>query len=133
MKNTLKAGEKPDIFLCQNHKKDRAVTIKEVCSIRWNIAWICRDHGRLDFKVNGARNTNRYLIGEIAVAGGNVITHPDYYVSRGGKTHCHAGTGYQGGIEFRTVEAAVRYLKQYFNVIACSENVTNTQVWVDAL
>ena len=122
-----------DIYLCQNHERDRALTLKEHCSTRWNIAWICRDHGCLDFKRKDARNTTRYLIGEIAVAGGDVVHHPNYYPSSGESTHCMAGSGYQGGIRFGSVEAAVRYLKKYFNVMACPENPTNTQPWVDSL
>ena len=122
-----------DIFLCQNHKHDRSLTIKEHCGSRWNIAWICRCHGRLDFKLNGARNTTRYLIGEIALASGNVVAHKDYKASPKGYTCHHAGTSYEGGICFGSVEAAVRYLKQYFTVIACEENPTNTQTWVDNL
>ncbi len=126
-------SSKPIIFLAQDHKLDTAVTIKEACDSRWNNAWICRAHGSLDFKNEGVRGTTRYLIGEIRAQGVDVTHDPDWEASHDGKT-CHQdGSNYQGRIYKRTVENAVRYLKQFFDVRACPDNVTETQVWIDAL
>ena len=124
-------GWKPIVYLCQNHKNAIALTIKDECGSRWNLAWICRGHGCLNFKLPNVPNVNRYLIGEIALAGGDVIQHADYVEAIGGATCHNGGVGYQGYIRLGSVEAAVRYLKQYFTVVACPGNATATQLWID--
>jgi hypothetical protein len=120
------------VYLCQNHKTDQAVTLKEECNSHWNLGWICRGHGQLDFKRRNAWGVTRYLIGEIAAAGGNALGHPHYRPS-GGYTCHQGGVGYQGGIRFGSVANAVRYLKQYFDVVACPCNQTETQNWINGL
>ena len=126
-------SSKPIIFLAQDHKLDTAVTIKEACNSRWNNAWICRDHGSLDFKNEGVRGTTRYLIGDILAQGVDVPHDPDWELSRDGKTCHHGGSNYQGRLYKETVADAVRYLKQFFDVRACPDNETETQDWIDAL
>jgi len=126
-------SSKPIIFLAQDHKLDTAVTIKEACNSRWNNAWICRDHGSLDFKNEGVRGTTRYMIGDILAQGVDVTHDPDWELSRDGKTCHHGGRNYQGRLYKETVADAVRYLKQFFDVRACPDNETETQEWIDAL
>jgi hypothetical protein len=62
-----------------------------------------------------------------------VLKHPHYHPSTGGATCHQGGKGYQGGISFGSVADSVRYLRQYFNVKACSGNITETQEWIDKL
>ena len=123
---------RPLIFLAQDHVRDTAITIKEECGKRWNNAWICRTHGSLDFKNNGARGTTRYLIGEILSQGVNVTKNPSWERSHNGKTCHHDGSNYQGRLRMGSVEDAVRYLKRFFNVQAC-DNRTETQAWINTL
>jgi len=131
--------KKPNIYLAQNHKNDTAITLKEVCGSRWNLGWICRKHGCLDLKLPNQPNLVRYLIGEIALQGGNFTAEAGYYFSVAGSTHHHGGSGYQGGVNFGNEAAALRYLKKYFNVIACAGNVARNgnalidQSWIDKL
>lgn len=127
------------LLLSQLHENDKAITFKERCDNRWNLGWLCWRHGQLDLKVNGAPNVDRYLIGEIADAGGNFTTEQGYTENTASKTHCCEGAGYQGGVLFGSVEDAVKYLKQYFSVQACPGNrglhghPTCNQQWIDAL
>ena len=124
--------DKRILYLCQNHRANQAVTLKEDCSSNWNLGWICRSHGCLDFKNNGARGTTRYLAGEIIALGGDVVGHANYNPSINGATCHQGGNGYLGGVTFGSVATAVRYLKQYFTVVACAYNKTETQAWIDA-
>jgi hypothetical protein len=129
---------KNTLFLSQKHKADAAITFKEACSIRWNLGWVCWQHGQLDLKVNGALHTHRYLIGEIANADGDFLAEPGYTEESAPETHCRGGSQYQGGVPFGSVQAAVRYLKQYFDIKACPDNrglnghPTCNQQWIDA-
>jgi hypothetical protein len=126
------------LYLSQIHQNDAAITFKERCDTRWNIGWACWDHGQVDLKVNGAYQANRYLIGEIADAGGDFLTEPGYTEESAPETHCCSGSQYQGGVPFGSVQAAIRYLKQYFDIIACPNNrglnghPTCNQRWIDA-
>lgn len=126
-------GGKQVIYLCQNHDRDTALTIKEDCDSNWNIAWICRDHGSLDFKQKGARGTRLYLAGGILAQGTDITTDARWQQSRNGGTCHHAGSGYMGHLRLGTATAAVKYLKRFFRVVACPGNQTETQAWVDAL
>jgi hypothetical protein len=121
------------LYLCQNHPKDTAVTLKEDCNSNWNNAWICRDHGSLDFKVKGARGNSRYLIGEILAQGTDVTRDLRWVNSPNGKTCHHSGSAYQGRLSLGSVEDAVRYLKCFFRVVACPCNKTEIQQWINAL
>ena len=129
----VRNGGKQVIYLCQNHDRDTALTIKEDCDSNWNIAWICRDHGSLDFKKVGARGTIRYLAGDILAQGTDITTDTRWKQSRDGKTCHHSGSGYKGHLCLGTAAAAVKYLKQFFSVLACPANKTETQAWVDTL
>jgi hypothetical protein len=131
---SLMNTNRPPVYLSQHHQNDTAVTIKEACGLRWNLAWICRDHGSLDFKRQGARGTTRYLIGEILDQGVSVTQDPRWVVSLHSQTCHHDGGGYLGGLRrMGTVADAVRYLKRFFDVRACSANTIETQDWIDAL
>jgi hypothetical protein len=123
-----------NIYLSQHHDNDAALTLKESCSTRWNIGWLCRNHNALSLKLNGARNTNRYLIGEIAAQGENVRENPNWISANPShQTHCHGGSGYEGHILFKSIDQAVAYLKCFFRVIACGTNCNETQEWIDKL
>lgn len=132
-RETPNTRSKPAIFLVQSHERDTAVILREACNKNWNNAWICRSHGSLDFKNDGAKGTTRYLIGEILAQGVDVTQDPDWEPSRDGKTCHHGGSNFQGRLNKDRVEDAVRYLKQFFVVKACPENETETQAWIDAL
>ena len=120
------------LYLCQNHKCDQAITIKEKCNSNWNNAWICRSHGRLDFKVRDARGTMVYMIDEILKHGVDVTADTRWVVSRSSQTCHHGGVAYQGGLKLGSVENAVDYLKKFFVIKACPWNITETQEWIDA-
>lgn len=121
------------IFVSEHHRKDLAVTLKEECSSRYNLGWICRRHGWLDLKGPGRRGLTRHLISEIAQQGGNFKKEHGYKSSKSGYTHCMGGTGYQGGAPFGTIDDALRYLKKYFVLKACKGNNTFTQSYLNRL
>ena len=127
------------IYLCQSHERDLAITLKEDCSSNWNLGWICWSHGNLDLKINGTYQTTRYLIGEIAASGGDFTAERGYTTDMAPETHCMNGVEYEGGVPFSSCENAVRYLKKYFEVIACPMNQgqvghpTCDQAWIDAI
>jgi hypothetical protein len=121
------------IFVSEHHRSDLAVTLKEDCSSRYNLGWICRRHGWLDLKRQGRRGLTRHLISEIASQGGNFTKELGYKSIKSGYTHCLGGTGYQGGSSFASVDNALRYLKKFFNLIACQGNQSLTQQYLDSL
>lgn len=86
------------------------------------------------------RPNRRYLIGEIAAAGGHFANEAGYTAAPGGVPQCGVGgTNYQGGVSFGSVEDAVKYLKRYFSVQACPGNQgfhghpTCDQAWIDGI
>ena len=119
----------PVIFLNElgthGHQHRKAMRIVTNPDSRWNLGAICLRHGCLDLKGKDNR-VDRYLIGEIAQAGGSFTKERGYYKSRRSATHCWAGVGYQAGVDFGSVDAAISYLKQYFDVRACPGNKTFT-------
>jgi hypothetical protein len=123
-----------NLYLSQHHDNDAALTLKESCHTRWNIGWLCRNHNALSLKINGARNTNRYLIGEIAAQGEDVRKNRNWRPANSShQTHCHGGSGYDGHMLFESIDQAVAYLKCFFRVIACGTNCNETQEWIDKL
>jgi hypothetical protein len=60
-----------------------------------------------------------YLIDEIAGQRGNFTGHPSYKPSPNGNAISLAGSGYEGGVQFLSVDDAIDYLAQYFNVVWC--------------
>lgn len=126
-------GQSSVLYLCQNHEKDEAVTIKECCDSNWNNAWICRKHGSLDFKKQGARGTTVYMIGEILRQGTDVTIDTRWEENRGGATCHHAGAGYKGRLRMESVANAVSYLKSFFVIQACPCNTTETQEWINGI
>jgi hypothetical protein len=123
----------PIIYLVQNHPRDAALTLKENCDNHHNNAWVCRRHGNVDFKNNGVRGTMRYMKGEIESQGLNLESQHNWEKSKYGSTCCMSGTGYEGRLKFGSIEDSVRFLKKYFNLIACKENKQQTQSWIDQL
>lgn len=121
------------IFLSEHHRRDLAVTLKEDCSSRYNLGWICRRHGWLNLKGSGRRGLTRHLITEIASQGGNFTNVKGYKTSESGYTHCMGGTGYQAGAPFASVDSALHYLKQFYPLKACKGNKTLTQQHLDSL
>ena len=116
------------IYLKEKHRY--ALTIKARCGSRWNLGAICYNHARLDLQNMKCRG-GRYLIGEIVVSGIDFTSLPGYLPAINGATHCWSGSAYEGGVPFKTIGAAVSFLKKYFPVYACPENVTYNQTWVD--
>jgi hypothetical protein len=117
-KNKIFIKEGPKNYLkivnqCGNHRNDGLICL------------VHRDHCKVWLKNAGA--SPRYLIGEIAAAGGNFTdVAQGYEESENGGT-CVAGTNYQGGRPFASVEAAIKYLKTYFIVLGCRGN----KIWTD--
>ena len=120
-------------------KDSKVIRIKGQCGDRWNLGAICIKHAVLDLQNQRCRG-KRYLIGEIAPRG-NFTSLPGYKAAKNGATHCWSGSAYEGGAPFHsigkggipspTVGLAVKYLKKYFEVIACPENKTYKQTWID--
>lgn len=86
---------------------------------------ICYKHGHIWLKNQGA--SPRYLICEIAGAGGDFEQEDGYIRLAPGQWPCVGGPNYQGGVPFGATGAAIRYLKRYFVVRACRGN----RVWTD--
>jgi len=42
------------VYLCQNHKTDQAVTLKEECNSHWNLGWILPRARQLDLSAENA-------------------------------------------------------------------------------
>ncbi len=105
--------------------------ITSECNEVRNDGMICFTHGHIWLKNQG--RSPRYLIGEINQAGGNFLEEPGYIGLDGILKPCVGGTGYQAGRKLGTVEDAVRYLKQYFDVRACPENKDYAQVRIDQI
>lgn len=102
--------------------------IVDQCGNRRNDGMICYRHGHIWLKND--KTSPRYLIREIRDAGGDFrgagfIALPD------GLPKCTGGTNYEGGRSFAAVETAIRYLKQYFIVRACSSNTEWIQLRID--
>jgi hypothetical protein len=116
------------IYLAEKHRF--ALTIKARCEVRWNLGAICYSHTRLDLQ-NMKCKGGRYLIGEIATAGGNFTGLPGYKPANQGASHCWSGSAYQGGAPFKSIGAAVKYLKLFFPVCACQGNARYHQDWID--
>jgi hypothetical protein len=120
IQNTIYIQEGPKAFL----------KIVDQCGNRRNDGMICYVHGHIWLKNDQA--SPRYLIGEIHAAGGDFtglgfisLPNPDF------NTPCTGGTNYEGGRLFESVETAIRYLKQYFIVRACSSNTEWSQLNID--
>ena len=103
-----------------------------------NEGMICL-HKKPHIWLGNQRENRRYLIGAIAAARGNFTKMPGYIAAPGNVPNCGTGgSGYQGGVPFGSVKAAVRYLKQYFDIKACPDNrglnghPTCNQQWIDA-
>jgi len=108
--------KKPEIFLIWTR---RAIKVRESCATPWNNAWISCRHGSLDFKLQGVPHLQRYLIGEIRAHGVDVTQQPNWHPSPNGTTRHHAGTGYEGALEFPTAKAAIRFLEGYYTLVKC--------------
>lgn len=126
----------------QRHK--HALRIVNSCDDRWNLGAICWKHNCLDLQSSGCK-AGRYLIGEIAVQDGGFLRETPrcripggIFHGRGhtprvsGETCCWGGSSYEAGVHFESIGAAVHYLKKYFDVRACGNNVTYDQAWIDA-
>jgi hypothetical protein len=132
---------KPVIYLAQNMENDGALSLKEHCGSNWNLGWICRAHTWLNLRLPNRRGLTRYLIGEISLREGDFTGMPGYFSKEANvlACNCNNGSGYQGGVPFKSEAEAVRYLKQYFNVIACGDNFARNgnglsdQSWIDKL
>lgn len=104
-----------------------------------NEGMICL-HGNPHIWLKNQKPNRRYLIGEIAAAGGLFTNEAGYIAAPGGVPQCGVGgTNYQGGVSFGSVKDAVKYLKPYFSVQACPGNrglhghPTCDQAWIDGI
>ena len=109
--------KKPKLFLVWT---GRAIKVRESCATPWNNAWISCRHGSLDFKSQGVPHLQRYLIGEIRARGLDVTLLPNWQPSTGGATRHHAGTGYEGALEFPTAKEALQFLERYYTLVKCA-------------
>ncbi len=110
---------------------NRAIRIVGNCGAQQNLAAICRAHGHLDLKAED--NTARYLIGEIKAQGVNILISSLFKTASNGATHCWAGVGYEGRIEFGSISKSISFLKKFFDVKACMGNKEITQEFIDGL
>lgn len=108
--------KKPKLFLLWT---ELAIKVRESFDTPWNNAWISRRHGSLDFKLEGVPHLQRYLIGEIRFSGLNVTQQPNWQPSTSGATRHHAGTGYEGALDFPTAKAALQFLERYYTLVKC--------------
>jgi hypothetical protein len=58
----------------------------------------------------------KYLTGEIEKAGGDFINELGFKKSKDGKAICGTGSSYCGGVPFKDIDAAIKYLSVYFDV-----------------
>ena len=105
----------------------------DICRVSRNDGMICLHSApHLWLKLEG--RSPRYLIGEIAKAGGDFTTEPDFITSLDGIPNCGmGGVGYQGARRFESIEAAIHYLKRYFRVIGCESNQKWSQKKIDGI
>jgi hypothetical protein len=99
-----------------------------------NDGMICLNHNRphIWLKNNGA--SRRYLIGEILIARGSFTAEPGYIKAPAGVPNCGVGgVNYQGGVPFESADDAVKYLKRYFDVLACRGNSIYDQPRINKL
>lgn len=115
------------IYLSEHN---RAYTLKESCNTRWNNAAICKAHARLDLKELNSRGNNLYIKRYLEVLDSNINLMAN---NNDGATCCWGGMGYESRLEFSNLSDAVKYLKQYFIIVACDGNITATQSWIDRL
>lgn len=119
-KKTINIQEGPKGFL----------KIVDQCGNRRNDGMICFNHVHIWLKNDLA--SPRYLIREIADAGGNFEAGGFIPLGVGyANCPCVGGTNYQGGRLFDSVEDAIKYLKNYFTVLACQRNRDWTQYLID--
>ena len=131
----------PPRALCvfQNHPTDQAATLRENPNKKRNLGWICWDHGALCLKLKGVAHVTRHLISEIAQLGGDFKGLAGYSQDHAPSTHCGLCVGYEGEVVFGSMQEALRYLKQFFPLLAHPSNrglmdhPTITQSWLDAL
>lgn len=124
-------------------KHKHALRIVSDCSSPWNLGAICYKHCCLDLQ-NKKCKGGRYLIGEIAThpRHGNLLAQTPRCRVKGvcppgpriiGASCCWSGSAYEAGVHFASMEAAVKYLKNYFTVRACAGNSKYVQPWIDKL
>jgi hypothetical protein len=120
-------------------KHKHALRIVGDCGSRWNLGAICWEHFCLDLQNNKCKG-GRYLVGEIAAQGGNFLAEkPRCRVDTkcrpspriNGETCCWSGSAYEAGVQFESMEAAIKYLKKYFTVKACDGNSKYDQPWIN--
>jgi hypothetical protein len=124
-------------------KHKHALRIVNDCNSPWNLGAICYGHFCLDLQ-NMKCKGGRYLIGEIAAhpkKGNFLATTPRCRVKGVcppsprtiGASCCWGGSAYEAGVHFVSMAAAVKYLKDYFNVRACPANTTYKQPWINKI
>ncbi|MEI6715421.1 MAG: hypothetical protein WCO60_16815 [Verrucomicrobiota bacterium] len=128
------------LFLCQNRMPD-GMGIREMHDPNngraRNNAFICNRHGCIDFKRPEAPGIDRDLLEELKTPDGQwrELSSGIPYASKGA-THCTGGTGYVCGIDFGSIDNAIRYLKTFFSIVACpvcDPDPVASQKWIDSL
>ncbi len=114
-------------YSSEGRKYENALRITTETQPDQCLGGVCYRHVELDLKLPQECGN---LIEDIAKAGGNFTSHPDYLESedsssRWGETHL------AGGIHFNSVDNTIAYLKQYFQINAAPENEIYTQEWVN--
>ena len=120
IRNTIYIQEGPKAFL----------KIVDQCGNHYNDGMICNSHGHIWLKNDQA--SPRYLIREIRSAGGE-FTALGFIPLPTGRPKCTGGPNYEGGRLFESVENAIRYLKEYFIVLACGDNTEWTKNRIDEI
>jgi|GEM_PF-444652 len=101
--------------------------IVDACGNTRNDGLICLHEKHTNIALKNQGGSPRYLIGEIAAAGGHFTDEALGYSPCANGLTCVGGTNYQGQRVFGSLGQAIKYLRQYFIVRGCKSN----QTWTD--
>jgi hypothetical protein len=106
---------KETIYL--NSKKSY-IAIKSACDIVPNLGLIEKlPRGKCD----GTLNAKQELIQRISAAGGNFTGTTGYILAINGQTRRVGGAGFEGWRELGSIDNAIAYLQQYFEIHHCDD------------
>jgi len=115
--NNTTDSRKPVLFL----KRLRYyIAIKENCDAWSNFGLIGVGSKHMD---NGILDAKQELCDLINTQGGNLLRESGFVPSQNGRTSYGNGSGYLGWKNFGTQDAALRYLRQYFELVECDPNI----------
>jgi hypothetical protein len=110
-------SRKPVLFL---KRLQYYIAIKENCDARSNFGLIGVGSKHMD---NGILDAKQELCDLINTQGGNLLREPGFVPSQNGRTSYGNGSGYLGWKNFGGQHAALRYLRQYFELVECDTNI----------